>query len=110
MVHVGVGDENQVEWRNRVRIERDWRPAYWTDRKQIADVEPHPMEERRVGDYPHTQEVDQQGRVTQPSDGNRVLGPGFRMQTARHGRAIAFAVAVRPGIEFDQRKDGAGRQ
>jgi len=79
MIHMGVGEEQQVQRRQLPRAQRG---LHQTARPELGQpsADPDPTLEGRVGQNPGSQEIDEHRRVAEPSEGELVIAPGIRLR------------------------------
>ena len=95
MIHVRVGDQNDVEVLQLRRRKRRRGLPMRSDGQQRSDRKSDAIEQRRVAEHAHAVPVHQQCRMAEVCDSQRAIGPCRRMQLAAGRRSVLIRTRFR---------------
>ena len=104
MVHVGVGEQQQIEGWQLASAERRLDETPRTE-LGATPADPDTALERRIREDPAAEQVEEHRRVTQPGSGQAVVRPGLGCRAIRRGSNLGAALA--PPLP-DQRSGRSG--
>src|SRR5207244_3856924 len=94
VIHMGMGNQNQVELLQSPRFKRRVRMPVRPNGQDRIDCEPHPIEQRGISYETDAEEVHQQGGMTEIGNRERIVRPACGIEQRRGRWIVIKAVRV----------------